>query len=243
MTGRAWEALLAERILDPLGMTETNTRIETLAGESNVATPHAVVDGSVVVVPWRSLDDVAPAGAINSNISDLSRWLRFLIADGAAGSERLIQESTLAETRTPQIVVPADPVMRAFHPAARVQAYGMGWFVTDFHGRTLVAHGGGIDGMTALVAWVPEEELGVAVLTNLQTPAPVWIYSILYGILDPALGVGPTDWETPAQRVDDMIDGMLGNRSAPKRSKARDPASLSRHTPAPTRARRWARLG
>lgn len=216
-TGRRWDALLAERILAPLGMDRTNTSVDSLAGEANVATPHAVVDGEVVAVPYRSLRAVAPAGAINSSASDLARWLRFLVAGGEAGGEQLLAAATLAETRTPQIVVPADPVMTAFHPAARVQAYGMGWFVSDFHGRTLVAHGGGIDGMSALVAWIPEEELGVAIMANLQTPAPVWIYGILYGVLDPALGVEPTDWETPAARVAEMVDSMFVNRPDPER--------------------------
>ncbi len=237
-TGERWDALLAERILGPLGMRRTVSSVDALGGRSNVAAPHAVVDGEVTPVPWRPLDGVAPAGAINSSAADLARWLRFLIADGvvsggssdatpdgAADGERLIEAATLAETRAPQIVVPADPVMRAFHPAARVQAYGLGWFVSDFHGRTLVAHGGGIDGMSALVAWIPEEELGVAILTNLQTPAPVWIYGILYGVLDPALGVEATDWRTPARAVDEMLDAMVVDRPAPERAEDA-PASL-----------------
>ncbi len=207
--GRPWAALLTERILDPLGMDGTNASVTRLSGRSDVATPHVLDDGIAVPVPYRDIDDVAPAGAINSSARDLARWLRFLLADGETPEgRRLVDAATLAETRTPQTVVPADPVTTAFHPAARLQAYGMGWFVSDFHGRTLVAHGGGIDGMSALVAWVPEEELGVAILTNLQTPAPVWVYGILYAVLDPALGVEPTDWEAPYRAVEALFAEM-----------------------------------
>lgn len=217
VTGRRWDDLVVERLLAPIGMVDTRTGVAALSGLSNVAVPHVLVDGEVVAVPYRNLDAVAPAGALNSSASDLAKWLRFLVAGGEVEGERLIERATLRETRTPQVVVPADPVMAAFHPAARVQSYGLGWFVSDFHGRTLVAHGGGIDGMSALVAWIPEEELGVAILTNLQTPAPVWIYGILYGILDPLLGVAPTDWEAPAQRVTELVESMFLGRPAPER--------------------------
>lgn len=218
VAGRRWGDVVRERILEPVGMHDTNTSVDALAGLSNVATPHALVEGDVVRVPWRSLDSVAPAGAINSSAADLACWLRFLIAGGEAGAERWIEAATLEEMRSPQIVVPADPVMTAFHPAARIQAYGLGWFVTDFYGRTLVTHGGGIDGMSALVAWVPEEELGVAILASLQTPAPTWIYGMLYEILDPTLRVGPTDWQGPARQVAELVDRVFLNRSLPERN-------------------------
>lgn len=224
-TGRRWDDLLAERIFAPLGMSRANTSVDSLAERNNVASPHAVVDGEVAPVPYRSLDDIAPAGAINASVADLARWIRFLVAGGVADGERLVEAATVAEIRTPRIVLPPDPFMAAFHPAARIQAYGLGWFVSDFHGRTLVAHGGGIDGMTALVAWVPEEDLGVAILTNLQTPTPpTWIYGILYGVLDPALGVGPTDWQTPARAADEMFGAMFANRPPPERTEGTRPS-------------------
>ena len=114
-----------------------------------------------------------------------------------------------------------DPVWSAFHPAAARTSYGMGWFVSDFHGRTLLDHGGGIDGMTALVALVPEEDLGVAILTNLQTPVPVWVYGLLYPVLDEMLDVGPTGWRPGAERVAGLLRGM---RAEPAREPSTRPA-------------------
>ncbi|MDX1623617.1 MAG: serine hydrolase [Gemmatimonadota bacterium] len=223
-SGEPWEAVLHERILEPLGMSRTTASVDSLTGLTNVATPHVRVDGEAVAVPYRNLDHVAPAGAIHSSASDLARWLRFLVSGGAVDGKAVIGAATLAETYTPQIVVPMDPVMRALHPAANLLAYGLGWFVSDFHGRTLVAHGGGIDGMTSVVAWVPEEDLGVAVLANLQTPTPpVWVYGILYGILDPALGVGRTDWEAPARELEAVYRRMI-QEAAPERIEGTEPS-------------------
>ncbi|MFW6206585.1 MAG: serine hydrolase [Gemmatimonadota bacterium] len=220
---RRWSELLRERILEPLEMRNTNTSTAALTGRTDVATPHVRLAGTTRTVPYRDIDDVAPAGAINSSAEDLARWLRFLLAEGVAPDGRpLVETVTLRETWTPQIVIRADPATRAFHPAARLQAYGLGWFVSDFHGRTLVAHGGGIDGMTALVAWVPEEDLGVAILTNLQTTVPAWIYGILYSILDPALDVGPTDWQSPYREIERMVAELRA--SEPRRIEGTAPS-------------------
>ncbi len=223
ITGRSWSRLVTGRILEPLGMATTSTSVDSLAGRRNIAVPHVAADGTTTTVSYRDLDHVGPAGSINSNVADLTRWLRFLLAGGEWNGEPLIGEEAFGETTAPQMVVPADPVMRAFHPAARLQTYGMGWFITDFHGRTLLAHGGGIDGMSALVAWVPEEGLGVAILSNLQARSPAWIFGILYGVLDPVLGVERTDWRGPAASLDSMLARMTVS-AAPERVAATEPS-------------------
>lgn len=218
VSGRPWKVLLSERLLRPLGMARTTATPGDLVDLPNVATPHVLVDGAARSVPYRDIDHVGPAGSIHSSAADVARWLRFLLAGGTWAGKRLIEEATLAETTTPQMVVPPDPVMAAFHPVARLQAYGMGWFISDFHGTTLLAHGGGIDGMSALMAWVPEAELGVAILTNLQTATPpTWIFGMLYGVLDAALGAEPTDWRTPAASLDALFIEMMGGGAEPER--------------------------
>ncbi len=217
ISGSSWEELLEARLLAPLEMKDTNTSVATLTGRADVASPHVRSGGQAIPVPYRRVDDVAPAGAINSSVRDLARWLRLLLAEGETPDGRqLLQPATLEQIRAPETVVPSDPVMTAFHPRARLQAYGLGWFLSDFHGRTLVAHGGGIDGMSALVAWIPEEDLGVAVLTNLQTPAPAWTYGILYAVLDRALGVEATPWEAPYRELEAVLKRRL-NGAAPAR--------------------------
>lgn len=205
-TGRRWDAFLEDRIFAPLGMERTNASMDSLAGRVNVATPHVRLEDRTVPVPYRNLDDVAPAGSINSSAADLARWLRFLLADGRVAGEALIDPATLKETRRPQTVVPMNPIWSAFHPTTSRTAYGMGWFISDFHGRTLLDHGGGIDGMSALLALVPEEELGVAIVTNLQTSLPpVWVFGLLYAALDEILDVSPTEWRPGAARLKEVL--------------------------------------
>lgn len=207
VTGTPWDVFLAERLLRPLAMDRTTTSVDSHAGLDNVATPHAVIDGTLRPVPYRDIDPVGPAGSIQSTASDLGRWLRLQLGGGALDGRRLIAESMLAETHQPQIVMRREGPLTAIYPETRWLAYGMGWVVSDHRGRTLLDHSGGIDGMTSLIALVPEERLGVAILTNLQLVVPP--YWILYAILDTYLGGEPTDW---GARFEELV-GQLEARS------------------------------
>jgi hypothetical protein len=79
----------------------------------------------------------------------------------------------------------------------------MGWFLSDYRDRKVVAHGGNIDGMTAVVGMMPEEEVGVVVLTNLN--GNYLTYSVMTRIFDHYLGDpegGMRDWS--AELLDEL---------------------------------------
>lgn len=194
--GASWSELVQDRLLEPLGMERTRAGVDGLDAETDVATPHALVDDVEVPVPYRDVHAVAPAGAVLSTASDMAAWLRFQLGShGApptppAGARRDSPDDAfvhaLEETRRPQIPVRLEGPIGLFYPRARRVAYGMGWTISDYRGRTLLDHGGGIDGMTTLVALVPEEEIGVAILSNRQLPLPPYwmLYSVLDALLD-----------------------------------------------------------
>lgn len=103
-SGRTWDAFLQERVFEPLGMARTTTTLVDDPG-ANLATPHAVRDGAAVAVPWRRLDNVAPAGSINSSLEDMLAWARFQTDGGRTGGRRLLSDSVLREMRTAQIPI------------------------------------------------------------------------------------------------------------------------------------------
>jgi len=108
-------------------------------------------------LPYRSIDEVAPAGSINSSANDMAKWVQFVLAGGtAADGKRLISEASYAEWLKPQMKV---------NPTGTVN-YALGWFVQKWNDHTVVQHGGNIDGFNALVAMVPEKKLGFVMLTN-----------------------------------------------------------------------------
>lgn len=191
VSGVGWSEFVGRRLLEPLGMDRTLTGIAGLDEVVNVAAPHALVEGRPVPVPYRDIEVVGPAGSLLSSASDMARWLRFQLDSGAVSGQQLVDAGALLETRRPQIVMRPEGPLAAFYPDARNLAYGMGWVVSDYRGHTLLDHGGGIDGMTALVGMMPERGLGVAILANLQLEAPP--YWLLYPVLDALLGHEPVD--------------------------------------------------
>jgi hypothetical protein len=94
--------------------------------------------------------------------------------------------------QTPQTIIRIEGQNERLYPEAHFLAYGQGWFLSDFRGRKLVEHGGAIDGMRSEVAMLPEEKLGVVILTNRH--GSVLPHVLAYRVLDAYLGVAKRDW-------------------------------------------------
>ena len=189
ITGQSWDDVVKARIFAPLGMTSSNTSTRDLAGRPNVATPHAELDGIVQPVPYRNIDNAGAAGSINSNVVDMAKWLRLWINKGTFEGKRLISEAMVKEATTPQFTID-DPDMIARLMQPRFLGYGYGWFVEDFRGQRWVNHGGNIDGMAAMVGFLPESRIGVVILTNMNQsdvslPLTANIFDRLLGISPP----------------------------------------------------------
>lgn len=195
-SGVPWAEFVRTRILQPLGMDGTLTGFAGLDARGNVATPHLEVRDTVRPIPYRDLDNIGPAGSMNSSVHDMARWMRLQLAGGVApDGQRLVSEMQHREMQSPQFIIPP----AQFYPAARLArpsftAYGLGWFMQDYRGRKVVMHTGSIDGMSALIALVPEERLGMVVFINLDHAE--LRHALMYRVIDAYLGGTPRDWST-----------------------------------------------
>ena len=209
VTGKSWDDFVAERIFAPLGMKGSDTTIRALAQSNDVATPHVKIDDKVQTVPWRNIDNISPAGSINSNVVDMAQWVRLQLGKGKYGGKQVISEAAIKEMQTPQTIIRIEGLYPIMYPDAHFLSYGMGWFLSDFRGSKLVEHGGAIDGMRALVAMIPEKNVGVVILTNLNgTVLPQFLS---YRIFDSYLGERSTDW---------AADGLKKVKAAEAQAKA-----------------------
>jgi CubicO group peptidase (beta-lactamase class C family) len=204
VTGTSWDDFVRQRILLPLGMTSTNLSNAAFKPGENYAFPHSRVDGKLQAVEFGNLDNAAPAGSINSSADDMARWMILQLNHGKLPDTAtvLFSEKQSREMWSPQTILPTDDPpapLRALK--ANFAAYGLGWFLRDYHGRKLVGHTGGVSGFVSRVMLVPEENLGVVILTNAEQGGA--FDSILYHILDSYLGVPPTDWITAFKSADD----------------------------------------
>jgi len=195
VTGKSWEEYVTERILKPLGMKTTTLSNAHFSADADVAWPHSKIGGPLRPIDFVELDNAAPAGSINSSVAEMSRWLmlqlnrgKFPDRDAHLFSEQRSQEMWSAET-----ILPIRERKGALEKLApKFAAYGLGWGLRDYQGRKLVGHTGGVAGFVSRVMLVPEEKLGVVILTNAEDDAA--FDAILFHVLDSYFGSGDTDW-------------------------------------------------
>jgi CubicO group peptidase (beta-lactamase class C family) len=191
--GTPWADFVRQRLLDPLGMRAT-VFTSTAAGRSaDRASPHRL-DGSgrAQVIPFYPMATPDPAGSIHSGARDLARWVRFHLGDGRVGGRRLVTAAGLRATHTPQMVIPLEESEHALHPDTVQLSYGMAWVVHDYRGHGLVSHAGAIDGFRAHFTLVPEAQLGIVLLNNLDRTH--MNLALCNSLLDLLLGLPRKDW-------------------------------------------------
>ena len=194
VSGMSWDAFIRTRIFAPLGMSESEALVSGIKGKPNVAVPHAEIRDTVRVVPIKTTDAVAPAGSVWSSVSDMSKWMRFILDSGRVGTARLISPANFRELVAPQM-----RVSTAQYPALELAAphffsYALGWFVQDYHGSTVWMHTGSIDGMSAIIGLLPEERVGVYVLGNLDHVE--LRHALMYQGFDLYVSGARRDWST-----------------------------------------------
>jgi CubicO group peptidase (beta-lactamase class C family) len=197
--GSPWEDLVTQRIFVPLGMTSTIPTFQRL-NTTNVAKPDAMNHDTAYTLPvFFPGADIAPAGAILSNVRDMAQWLRFQLNDGVVNGKRLVSSAALRETHTPQILTGAARVLDVDSvPLTNFSAYGLAWTIQDYRGQLMWTHGGNTTGMTTAVGIIPEKKFGVVVLSNMasaQLPAVLMRY-----IIDHHLGVKVRDLSAEAYK-------------------------------------------
>ena len=202
VSGQSWEDFMTTRILAKVGMTGSNVTHSGALRGSNVAAPHARIDGVVRPVDPFASDNTNPAGGINSSAQDMARWLLVLLNDGRLGDgSRLFSEAT--STNLAAIVTPipiADPPAELAAVRPQFLGYGLGLGISDYRGHKMVRHSGGLPGYVSHVLRVPDVGLGISVLTNQEADAAYG--AIIYALVDYFVKAPRTDWLPAFQRAD-----------------------------------------
>ena len=191
VSGKSWDEFVQERIIQPLGMSKTATSFERLKDKSNVIDGHAPVNGKVQVIARSTVKVGHSAGGVNSNITDLCKWVQLWLNKGKYGdglSKTLFSENVYREMTSPQTIIQVnDPGPYNTH----FSAYGLGFFLSDVRGYKQVTHTGGLEGMVTQITMIPELNLGIIVLTNQQEGGA--FRSITNQIKDSYFGISGTD--------------------------------------------------
>jgi len=193
--GKAWEDTIRERILTPLGMNGTNFSLKDSQNSSDFAQPYRKGNDVKADVERMPFDEqcpdrcaIGPAGEINSSVADMSRYVLFHLSKGKLSGKALLSENNAIQMQTPQMVLRGTPDYKE----ESENSYGMGFFISQYRGHKRVEHGGNLDGFSAELAFLPNDGIGVIVLTNLDgTGLP---NAIAYNVFDRLLGLDQAPW-------------------------------------------------
>lgn len=183
-------------IFAPLGMRESDLSIR----EMQRAPDHAFgydapeTDKPLRRLPMRDLANIAPAGAINSNVTDMAQWVRLMLGGGVIDGKHLITDQSYKALTSPHIA------------AGPGRSYGYGWVLDAWRGHRQIWHNGGIDGFNAHLAMLPDEHLGFILLTNisesgLPTATVDAVFSNLIGAIDPPASTSKPSDPDPAHEA------------------------------------------
>jgi hypothetical protein len=168
-----------------------------------VAIPHAALEKGPTPVAIDENDHMNPAGGILSCADDMARWMLIHLNNGKLpNGTPLFSEKTERQLTTLVTPMPiGDPPPELAAQRMNFSGYALGLRVNDYRGRKLVSHTGGLSGYVSKVVMVPELGLGVAVLTNQESDEAY--NSVIYAVLDQAMGAAATDWAGAYLKVRD----------------------------------------
>jgi len=185
--------LMQERVFDPLGMTSATFSAQEAAASPDHATPHfqslnatlAETGFDVTPTHYMDLDTIAPAGTARMSAPDAGRFLITMLSGGVApDGSRAISAENLAETWTGQIS--KEPV-----PHLEQASYGMGWNAATYQGIPLVTHDGNLGGFASDMAFIPEADTGIVVLTNADYLGLTLRTQVQFRLIEMLLGIEP----------------------------------------------------
>lgn len=183
-SGMSYSEFITSQIFQPVGMKNSIASSNQYAGAPNIAKAHTVAEGILKKIPYGNLDNMAPAGSIGSSAYDMGLWAKTLLANGEPDGKGIFPPAAVQAPMQPHSILGSGG-----HPYNRAHfyLYGLGWFLQSYEGRKLVEHTGGVNGFVTSFTLVPEEKIGIVVLTN--TDANGFFEAMKWELLDACLGL------------------------------------------------------
>jgi CubicO group peptidase (beta-lactamase class C family) len=227
VSGKKWQDFLAERLFAPTGLTRTTAYASELYGKGEHAEPMLLVDGKWIRSPLVKTDrTMSAAGGMGTTARDAARWLILNANGGELDGRRVLPRDIAREYYTQQSAHP--------RPSGRIrieEGFALGWNTGKYRdpSRPYFFHGGGYVGAAAYFCFLPNERIGVAVLSNTGEGGSDLATIVSIDVLDRLLGVEgqpdllPTLAEEARKRREDPRYALPGSANP-----AKAPRGLSR---------------
>lgn len=208
--GVHWKDVLEREIFGPLGMRSTTGYVSRI-DEGRLAMPYgADLEG------WRRLPytkgdaNMQSAGGLVTTAADAARWLRAQINAGRLDGERILDPEAIAATHRPEATQDG-----SFGPFERT-GYGLGWQTGRYDDDSFTHHFGGFSGFHSHISFMPEHDIGVAILLNTSAPpmanlVATYLYDVLRGVPDVEAKY-EAELEAAREQVAELRDDIRADR-------------------------------
>ena len=211
LTGISWDDFVRDRLFVPIGMKDSITGPHLFGDNQNIAMPHEAEEGDVIPVQHAQTSNIGPAMSIYSSAVDMAKWLSVQLNNGKIGDKIIIPKEGIDVMRTGHIAA-------NFNFAGIAKNFlnqGLGLYISDSSmGYKLYSNGGGTEGTESYHAFLPELNLGVAVMTNCGVALP---QRLVAWIIDRYTGAPDRDWVNDIlpvfeKRHETFLSGLAINR-------------------------------
>lgn len=177
ITGQTWDNFIKERLFIPLSMNSSSTSIKQIIKNRNYAHPHLKNEP----IPLMNMDNIGPAGSINSTIDDMLIWMKLWIDAGVYNGNKILSKNTFQTITSPKIML----------SEKSTESYGFGWSIGFDNSKKVIGHGGGMPGFKSTVSISPDNRTGIVILSNKIS----YFNDELIGIISEYLDSKQMNWE------------------------------------------------
>jgi CubicO group peptidase (beta-lactamase class C family) len=162
--GAAYDSAIQSYVFDPLQMKETTFDFKRAFSGNHAGSHSPDADGKTARAVTAINDAIIPArpaGGAWSSVNDMLKYVSMELAEGKLpDGTTYISKEPLLERRAPQVSIGKDVT------------YGMGLMVDTTYGVPVVHHGGDLVGYHSDMMWLPQQNVGLVILTNAD---PGWL--------------------------------------------------------------------
>jgi CubicO group peptidase (beta-lactamase class C family) len=185
ITGQTWDDFVKKKIFTPLFMDNSSTSISQFQQSENYAKPYL----GNHQISLLNMDNIGPAGSINSNVNDMLNWLKLWINEGEWNGNIIVSKDAYQAMTNPKIIT----------SRKSDKGYGFGWNIETDDCEKVIHHGGFMPGSKSSVFIMPERNIGIVILTN--QPAQFLNEEIIGLVIKELLDKDKTNWENAISKV------------------------------------------
>ncbi len=176
-SGETYESYIQTHIFTPLGMTNSAVSPDSVY-QQLLVTPysHRLEDGKHRQEEYTETKGITSAASIASTVNDLARYVSLQFREDDNSYEAILKGSTLKEMHRVQFINPS-----------WYSGWGLGWSVWQRNGKTINGHGGWVGGNRTQIMFIPEEKIGVIVLTNSDDGEPSFLARHILDFIGPEI--------------------------------------------------------